>query len=37
MTTDEDLTEQIARALRQATDDGADRTEDYAAAKEARS
>lgn len=33
MTTDDKtLTEQIARALRRATDDGADRTEDYAAA-----
>lgn len=32
-TTDTDaLAERIARALRQATDDGADRTEDYAAA-----
>lgn len=32
-TTDTDaLAERIARALRQATDEGADRTEDYAAA-----
>lgn len=32
-TTDTDaLTERIARALRQATENGADRTEDYAAA-----